>query len=106
MDPLDLPIVCTLTEGELQDRRRTALDSIRESAVDVRETEEGYSFLFKPTSEVLARLANLVELERQCCAFLTFKIVVEPQQPITLEVTGPPESKRVIADFFGGSSSP
>jgi hypothetical protein len=99
---MDLPIVCTLTEAELRERRRTVLDSIRDSAIDVAETEEGYVFRFKPASDVLARLSNLVDLERQCCAFLTFRIVVEPQQPIRLEVTGPPESKRMIAEFFGG----
>jgi hypothetical protein len=29
-------------------------------------------------------------------------IVVEAQGPIRLEVTGPPEAKTMIADFFGG----
>ena|SRR5438105_3022157 len=98
---MDQPIVCTLSESELQERRRTVLDSIRETAIDSTQTRNGYSYCFKPTSEVLARLSNLVDLERQCCQFLTFKIVVEPQQPIKLEVTGPPEAKTIIADFFG-----
>jgi hypothetical protein len=44
------------------------------------------------------------DLERQCCQFLTFKIVVEPgETPLRLEVTGPPKAKPVIADFFGGA---
>jgi hypothetical protein len=43
----------------------------------------------------------LVDLERQCCAFLTFRIVVAAGKPICLEITGPPEAKAVIADFFG-----
>jgi len=35
-------------------------------------------------------------------AFLTFRIIVATgQQPICLEITGPPEAKSVIADFFG-----
>ena len=98
---MDLPIVCTLTGAELKERRRTILDSIRETAIDARPTPDGYSYRFKPTSDVLARLCTLVDLERQCCQFLTFKIVVEPQQPINLEVTGPPEARATIADFFG-----
>jgi hypothetical protein len=32
---------------------------------------------------------------------LTFRIVVEPQQPIRLEVTGPSGSTAMIKDFFG-----
>src|SRR5438093_671002 len=98
---MDLPIVCTLTEAQLRERRRTVLDSIRECVIDIAETQDGYSFCFKATSDVLVRLANLVDLERQCCMFLTFKIVVEPQQAIRLEVTGPPESKAMIAAIFG-----
>ena len=98
---MDLPIVCALTEAELRERRRTVLDFIRESAIDITNIAEGYSYRFSPTSEVLSQLSNLVDLERQCCQFLTFKIVIEPQQPIKLEVTGPPESRAAIADFFG-----
>jgi len=45
---------------------------------------------------------HLIDLERACCPFLTFKlIVVAGQQPVRLEITGAPEAKAVIADFFG-----
>ena len=101
MEPWDLPVVCTLTEGELRERRRTVLDSIRESATEVVAIPNGYCYRFKPTPILLSQLSNLVEMERQCCQFLTFRIVVEPQQPIALEVTGPPQAKEAIADFFG-----
>jgi hypothetical protein len=49
------------------------------------------------------QIALLVDLERQCCPFLTFQIVVEAQSgPLRLLVTGPAGAKAVIADFFGG----
>ena len=98
---MDLPIVCTLTEAQLRERRRTVLDSIRSNATETGELQNGYSYRFKPSPDIVIQLANLVELERQCCQFLTFKIVFEPTQPIVLEVTGPPEAKGVIADYFG-----
>jgi hypothetical protein len=51
---------------------------------------------------VLLQLTRLVDLERQCCRFLTFKIVVEAgEQPIRLEVTGPAEAMSTIAELFG-----
>jgi len=50
-------------------------------------------------------LARLVDLERQCCAFLTFRITVVAGKPICLEISGPPEAKPVIADFFGSLNS-
>lgn len=74
---------------------------MREAAIHAEPIPDGYSYQFRPTSEVLAQLSNLVDLECQCCPFLTFKIVVEPHHPIRLEVTGPPEAKATIADFFG-----
>jgi hypothetical protein len=98
---MDPPIVCTLTEVELRERRRTVLESIRKSAIDVTPTVDGCSYHFKATSEVLAQLSRLVDLERQCCQFLTYKIVVEPLQPIRLEVTGPPGARAMIEDLFG-----
>jgi len=99
---MELPIACTLTESEMRGRRQAMLNSLRSTALDVTSLPLGYAYRFEPTSDVLAHLSHLVDLERQCCRFLTFKIVVEAgNQSICLEVTGPPEAKAVIADFFG-----
>ncbi len=103
---MELPIACTLSEAEMRERRQTILDVVRGAALKVTELSLGYAYRFQPTSEVLAHLSWLVDLERQCCPFLTFRIVVEAgNQPICLEVTGPTEAKEVIADFFGGARS-
>jgi hypothetical protein len=99
----DLPILCTLTEAELKERRETLLKEMREAALTVMPLPLGYSCTFNRTTDVLMRLARVVDMERQCCPFLTFKIVVEPgQAPLRLEVTGPPDAKPLLADFFGG----
>jgi len=74
---------------------------LRESVIDVRATADGYEYRFEPTSEILMSLSQLVDLERQCCAFLTFRIVIEPRQPIRFEIAGPPEAKSVIDSLFG-----
>jgi hypothetical protein len=96
------PTACTLTDSELRERRRTILESVRSAALDVTPLPLGYSYRFNPTSDVLAQLARLVNLERQCCPFLTFRITVDAgQQPLRLDITGPPEAKALIADFFG-----
>ena len=90
---------CTLNEMELRERQRTILASVRESVLDITPTADGYAYRFKSESEILMRLSTLVDLERRCCPFLTFRIVVEPQQPIRLEITGPPDAKAVIGLF-------
>jgi hypothetical protein len=93
------PVACTLTEAEMRERRRMILDSVRPSLLGVTPLPAGYSFRFEPASEVLAQLGRVVDLERQCCPFLTYKIIVEAgNQPICLEVTGPPGATAVIAD--------
>src|SRR6266849_5605493 len=103
---MELPIACNLSEGELRERRQTMLNLVRGAALNVTSLPLGYAYRFEPTSEVLAHLSRLVDLERQCCQFLTFRIVVEAgNQPICLEITGPSEAKSIIADFFGSGSS-
>jgi hypothetical protein len=98
---MEPPVACMLTEAELRERRRTILDSVRRMALDITPLLDGYAYRFEPGSEVLSQLARLVDLERQCCAFLTFRIIVEAGKPISLEITGPRESKSIIAEFFG-----
>jgi hypothetical protein len=103
---MEFPIVCSLTEGEMTQRRQTVLDAIKDAATRAEELQDGYADSFSASSEVLAQLSRLVEMERQCCQFLTFRIVVEAgNKPIRLEVVGTPEAKPVIADFFGGVSA-
>jgi hypothetical protein len=99
---MELPIACTLSDGEMQERRRTILDSLRGTILNVVSLPLGYVYRFEPTSETVAFLSRLVDLERRCCPFLTFRIVVEAgNRPIYLEITGPAESKALIADLFG-----
>src|ERR1700737_4113505 len=103
---MELPIACTLTEAEMRGRRNTILVFFRRAVLNVTPLPLGYAYLFEPTSEVLGHLSRLVDLERQCCPFLTFRIVIEAgNQPICLEVTGPPDAEVVIADFFGPKTS-
>jgi hypothetical protein len=97
----ELPIVCTLTVPELQERRKSVLDAIRAQAIDVQALADGYAYRFSPSPEVLRQLTQLIELEQQCCQFLTFKLIAAPEQPITLEVSGPTAARAIIAEYFG-----
>lgn len=99
---MDLPNVCSLNESELRERRRTVLASVRSGVIDTMPLPEGYRYTFTASADAIAKLADLVHLEHECCRFLAFKIIVRAgDSPIQLEVTGPPEAKTVIADLFG-----
>jgi hypothetical protein len=100
---MDLPIACTLNGAELQQRRQAIVHMFRNMQVDVTELTDGYCYTFRggASSDVLMRVAELVDLERQCCPFLSFKILVQPAgTSIRLEVTGPEETKKLIAEYF------
>ena len=98
---MSLPIACSLTDSELQERRRGVLQKVRSAVVEVRELEDGYAYSFPSGGERLSELAQLVDLERQCCPFMRFCLTVESDNgPIWLEMTGPEGTKEFLATTF------
>ena len=97
MNRQSLPVACSLTDAELQRRRETVLEKVRRAVVGTRELDDGYAYRLPANEEWLTTLVNLVNLERQCCPFLRFNIIVEPGDgPLWLELTGPPGTKEFL----------
>jgi hypothetical protein len=97
----DLPVACSLTSTELQERRQTILQKLRGAVVEVRELEEGYAYSFPAEGEWLPEIGSMIELERRCCPFLRFQLSVEPKGgPIWLELTGPEGTKDFLTEIF------
>ena len=71
---MDFPIACSLTESQLADRKRMLQDSIRKDMLRVARLPAANAYDFPMTSEMLENTQHLVEMERQCCRFLTFTI--------------------------------
>ena len=100
---MNTPIACTLTDAEMRERRRAILDPVRSGVRSVTPLPLGYEYHFDAKPELIVQLARLVDLEQVCCAFLTFRIVVETGgESICLEITGPAEAKAVIEEILGG----
>ncbi len=98
---MSLPIACSLTDFELQERRRGILRKVRNAVVEIRELDNGYAYCLASEGERLTDIAKLVDLERQCCPFLRFSIIVEEGNgPIWLEMTGPEGTKEFLAATF------
>lgn len=101
METKSLPIACSLTAPELQERRSTVLQKVRRDVIDTKELKDGYAYTFPSTSEWLGELAGLIELERQCCPFLQFRITVAANGgPLSLEMTGPEGTKEFLLNTF------
>jgi hypothetical protein len=98
----DLPIACSLTSAEFQERRQTILKKLGSAVVEVRELEDGYTYSFASGGQRLTEIGSMIELERQCCPFLRFRLTVEANDgPIGLELTGPEGTKEFLREVFG-----
>ena len=95
-----LPIACTLTSSELQQRRATVLEKFRREITELTELDNGYAYSFSAQAS-LQDLGIMIDLERQCCPFLRFRVDVEPAGgAVRLELTGPPGTKEFLAALF------
>jgi len=97
----EIPIACLLTDAELQHRRKTVLQKNARFLANVTELENGFSYQFPKQDEALENLMTLINLERKCCPFLSFKLVVEADSELaTLELTGPGGTKEMLQSLF------
>jgi hypothetical protein len=102
---MELPIVCTLTEQQMRERRLKVLEPMRAAAITSEALPDGFAYTFEPQDGLIVQLAQLVDLERQCCRFLTFRIIAS-DETLRLEITGPRGAQEVIANFFSYGKLP
>ncbi|HET8783711.1 MAG TPA: hypothetical protein VFM63_14965 [Pyrinomonadaceae bacterium] len=97
----DLPVACSLMPAELQERRRGLLAKVRGKVTDVTELEDGFRYTFPLAGDVLTDVTSLIQLEHQCCPFLTFRLTIEAGgDSVLLELTGPNGTKEFLAEIF------
>jgi hypothetical protein len=97
-----LPVACSLTEVELRERRGVLLEKAGRAVLELKELPDGYAYRFPETDEWLDELTQIIRLERRCCPFLGFRLLVEPGGgPVWLELTGPPGTKDFLASLLG-----
>jgi len=97
MNSTSLPVACTLTSAELQQRRSGLLRKFRQAVIEVKELETGYAYQLPAETAWISESAELISLERQCCPFLTFNLRIEPAEgPMWLELTGPEGTKTFL----------
>lgn len=98
----DLPIICTLPTPELRARRNELVSFVAQEALERVAQGEGYRLRFQPTWGVLRDLVELIEVERSCCAFLTFRLEVGAGNgPVWLEISGPPGTRNFLETELG-----
>jgi hypothetical protein len=64
----------------------------------------GFELRFAGDDATVAEVLELVRLESRCCAFLRFRVTLEPGGgPLLLEVTGPPGGAEMLAEELARS---
>ena len=94
------PLTCKLTTPELQKRRATVIQNIKDLAVDRKKIHEGVRFKFDSTDAMLDTLLDFVKTERLCCDFFDFRLSVS-KDVATLEITGPEGAGEFLNDELG-----
>jgi hypothetical protein len=101
MSTTDLPIACTLTSEEMEGRRDEIDSNILGGVQAVTELADGYEFLFPGGDEWTSKLLHFIQQERQCCRFLTFELIFEPDEgPVSMRMRGPEGAKEFIKSMI------
>ena len=96
-----IPIACFLTDKELQARRKNYLDKTSAKLIDSAELPDGFEFRFPLEDSTLQNLTEIIDLERKCCPFLSFRLVLESGKDfVLLELTGAEGTKAMIRELF------
>ena len=88
------PIACTLSASELRDRGR-AWQKLMGSGLVSREVVPGGVRLHAAPGAAAA-LMDLVDLERECCAWMRFEV----EDPSTITLTSEGDGEAVLAGMF------
>jgi len=89
-----MPIACCLTSAELRERVATLFAQFRSAVIGTEELRDGYAFRVPGDGKWIAMIAKMIVAERECCPFLTFELVAQPNVgPVIVRVTGPAGTK-------------
>ena len=98
-DPAVQSIACTLTPAD----QKTRLEEWRQLRHDALLSESRddlvWTTLWRGDADVRARLEALIEAERDCCSFLTFK-VEDADDALRLRIVFPPSAEGMLDVFI------
>lgn len=96
--PQELPIVCSLGVGDLEQRLAAIGEIGAKSLVDRHEDSGVHLLRFRSDPETRGHLEEVIEAESQCCSFLDLSLK-EDGDHLILSVAGP-EAGQTTADGF------
>ena len=84
------PIACNLSafDSEEWEHYHQVLKELGRATRETRELDAGYAFRLPPDARMIRMAADFIALERRCCPFLAFSLVVEGEAGVWLHFTG------------------
>ncbi len=76
----DTPIACDLTVLDDPEQHKAHTEALFEEREALRTVSDGVALQFPGTFEYAERVLDFISRERQCCPFLTFELIVEPEE--------------------------
>ena len=92
-----LPIVCTLTSGDLRDRLGLIQALTGDALVDY--DRDGLVLTLRYAPEAVERVRALVASEQHCCAFLNFDVQEQPDV-VVVTITAPDNARDAAGELF------
>ncbi len=89
-----VPIACTLSPSELEDRGAAWRKLLGSGLIERARVPGGLRLVAGPGAQ--AALMELIELERECCAWIHFEV----SGPSTVTLTAEREGEAVLATMF------
>src|SRR5262245_47440417 len=100
--PSSTPIACNIVA--IPDAERPRYFALRAqvlAAVEaVTDIDDGYALHVRADREMLIALAEWIAFERLCCPFLRFRLVIEGEAPVRLDLLGDEEVKGFLREEF------
>ena len=90
-------IACTLSVTDLKDRQGAWKKLMASGLVELKRVPRGIRFHAAPGAA--AALMDLIDLERECCAWITFEI----GDASTVTLTAGGDGETVLVEMFGGA---
>ena len=93
------PIACTLTAADLGDRQRAWAKLLSSGLVDRDQVPGGIRLRAAPGAS--AALLELIDLERDCCAWIEFEIAQDPATGSTdVVLTADADGQTILVGMF------
>ena len=97
------PIACSLSDKEFRFRRKAAREELLAHLQEASKTAEGVVLTFGKTQAIQTTIEKFVELERQCCSFLTLD-TVSREECIEVSIAAGAEGAEAVQAIFASMS--